>query len=122
MAEMKKVIIDTNIFMALKDRFDVLEELRAALDFSYEPAIIDKTLEELEKISNSALAKKYIKERGIKTIRTHEGYADDLIIQTCEKDPKNHMVFTNDNELKKRLKQKGIQTISIRQRKYIEGL
>jgi rRNA-processing protein FCF1 len=107
-----KTILDTDFLInIIKYRIDI-EEIK-------NPSIIDKTITELEKVNNlnSKTALKLIKIKKFKIIKTNKDkIVDDLIL---EKATKQDIVATQDKKLKKQLKEKNIQVITVRQKKYI---
>jgi len=123
-----KIIIDTN-FLLIPGQFgvDIFEEIQKLALFKYELQILDKTLDELEKIKKEQkgrhraaadLALKLIKSKGLKITSTvSEGSVDDLIVGMADKDT---YVATQDAELKRRLKAKGVKRIILRSKKYLK--
>ena len=122
---MKKILLDTNFLMAVYQfKIDIFEETKNTLMENVEFYIIDKTKNELEKLiktsklSDSQAAKfalKILEKKPIKTIKTAENaYVDDLILEQ-----EGYIVATVDKELKKKLKKKKIQILTIKQKKYI---
>ena len=105
---MKKVILDTNFLMAVSQfKVDIFSEIRRICDFKYELFIIDKTINELESIIET--------QKG-KNIKTKEGTVDELIVKISNK---NTIVATQDMELKRKLREKGVSLIVLRQKKYL---
>lgn len=123
---MKKLILDTNFLMAVSQfKVDIFSEIRRICDFPYELFIVDKTVDELKSIiekqagKNKAAAKlalTIIKTKKIKKINTKEGTVDELVLKLAGKDT---VVATQDMELKRRLRQKNISLIVLRQKKYL---
>jgi rRNA-processing protein FCF1 len=109
-----KTILDTDFLInVIKNKVNI-EEIR-------NPAIIDKTIDELKKVDNpnSKLATKLIKLKKFKVIKTKKDkIVDDLIL---EKASKEDIVATQDKKLKKLLKDKQIKVITIRQKKYLSS-
>jgi len=109
-----KTILDTDFLInVIKNKVNI-EEIR-------NPAIIDKTIDELKKVDNpnSKLATKLIKLKKFKVIKTKKDkIVDDLIL---EKASKEDIVATQDKKLKQRLKDKQIKVITIRQKKYLSS-
>src|SRR3989344_2409022 len=124
---MHKVILDTNfLIIALQYKIDIFQELSRILDVRFDVYIIDKTINELEKLINKPkvsqsiinLVKAFIKRKNIKILMTKQGsYADDAILSLK---PKDIMVATQDKRLKEALKKKSIPIIIIRQRRYLQ--
>src|SRR3989344_2458287 len=112
---MHRVVLDTNfLIIALEFRIDIFQELSRVLDVRFNVYILDKTINELEKLINKPkvnqftinLVKSFIKRKNIKILRTsRNGYVDDLILSLK---PGNLIVATQDKELKRKLKEKNI--------------
>ena len=125
---MKTIILDTNFLVdCLAWKVDFFRELERIMLFTYELKVVDKTLDELEKIIQTAkpdvkigarLAKQLVAKKRISVITTdRKGYTDTLILKLAGKDT---IVATQDQGFKRRLKEKGIPVIIIRQKKYLE--
>jgi len=111
---MKTILLDTNfIVSALKNKIDLFKELDRIIDENYEIRIIDKTVKELEKLKDN-LAIQIIEK--IKKIKSTE----DVDTEIIKNSDKNTIVATLDRELKQKLKNKGVKTITIRQKKYFK--
>lgn len=109
------IIVDTNAIIDIKNLKKKLEEF---LNFG-EPVVLDKTIEELERMNNkeSKLALSLLKHYNFKVIKTSlECSADEAILNIAT--PKDAVV-TNDRKLIKRLKTKGVNIIRLRQKKYL---
>lgn len=122
---MKKIILDTN-FLLIPYQFkaDIFSEINRICDFRHDVFVLDKTIDELKKIvklqkgKNKEAAKialLLIKNKKIKKIRTNENLDVDRILLK----QKDAIIATQDIELKRKLKKKGIRTINLRQRKYL---
>lgn len=105
-----RVILDTNfIIHSLKYKIDIVEGLRnVGVSEIY---VLDKTVDELEKL-NAKLALKFVKK--FKILKTKQGNVDDLLVELVKK---GDLVGTQDRELKRRLKNK-VRFVVIRQKKY----
>ena len=107
-----KTILDTDFLInVIKYKIDISEIKN--------PYIIDKTLDELKKVNNlnARAALKLIELKKFKIIKTKKDkIVDDLIL---EKATKEDRVATQDKKLKKKLKEKQIKVITVRQKKYI---
>jgi len=115
---MKIVLLDTNFLISvLKNKINLDLALDSLICERYEKRIIDKTMGELQKLDNeySRLSISIITKQNIKKIKSTTNDVDSEILKNSDN---NTLVATLDNELKKRLKSKGIKTISIRQKKY----
>jgi len=113
-----KIILDTSfILTGLKFRIDIFSELEKVCDFPYKLYVIDKTLDELKNKPASKLALDLIKAKSIEIIKTKKDRnVDRLMLEIVDKE---YLVATQDRELKKKIKNKGIKVITIRQRKYL---
>lgn len=106
-------------------KLDVFTELERVCDFQYELFIVDKTMEELEKLAqragkqgqNARIAKQICDSKNLKVIETEEGYADDLIVSIAEQ--KGYYVATQDADLKRKLRDKNLSVVFLRQKNYI---
>jgi len=113
------IILDTDFLVnSIRYRVDVISQIR--VDYPKEKiAVMDNTLEELKKLNSpdSNAAAHLIKLKGLKIIKTKKDkIVDELILEKVKKDD---IVCTQDKGLKKRLKEKDIKVITIRQKKYI---
>jgi len=123
---MKKIILDTNFLMAVGQfKVDIFSEIYRICNFNYQLCIIDKTVDELEKIIQSRqkgkdkaaakLALAIISAKKLKILKTKEDKpVDDLIL-----DANDAIVATTDKELINRLKEKKAKIIRLRQKKYL---
>ncbi|MBS3149956.1 hypothetical protein J4455_04685 [Candidatus Woesearchaeota archaeon] len=114
---MIRVLIDTNfIVTCLKFKIDLFSEINRICDFNYELYTIDKTLDELKKLK-SKLSLQLIEKFNIKIIKTNENLdVDSLILKIADE---NTIVATQDKELKKKLRIKGIKVLVIRKKQYL---
>lgn len=123
---MKTIILDTNILMAIGQfKIDIFSEIGKAVDFKYEVKVLDKTVEELEKIigeqkgkypQRAKLALEIIGKKKIRKIKTTEGNADDILVELAKK---GMIVLTQDKELKERIKGVRGKVLTIRQKKLV---
>tara|TARA_Y100000310_G_scaffold345727_1_gene468909 strand:+ start:16581 stop:16964 length:384 start_codon:yes stop_codon:yes gene_type:complete len=125
---MKKIILDTN-FLLIPSQFkvDIFEEIKRIMTSPYKLYIIDKTLDELENIIklqpikqriHAKIAKQLIKVYKPIIIKTKKNKnVDNLIINIVTKD---HIVATQDMELKRFLKEKKIPLIFLRQKQFLQ--
>ena len=125
---MKKVILDTN-FLLIPGEFkiDIFTEIRCLVDFRYKFFIIDKTIDELNKIIEDKNTKvkdreyakiglELIKLNKIGKIKSDKKYVDDAIVEKADKDS---VVATSDKELKKRLKKRGVKIIFLKKKQVL---
>ena len=121
---MKKILVDTNfLLIPFQFKVDIFKEIDRIIDEKYEICVVDKTLEELEKLIKgnkekdkkaAKLAKQLIKKNKVKIINTQGKNVDEIIIKIKDKDT---IVATQDKELRKKLKG---DVIVLRQKKYLK--
>ncbi|MFH1590203.1 MAG: PIN domain-containing protein [archaeon] len=127
----RKVIIDTN-FLLIPAQFNVnvFAEIDRVVLESHNLYIIDKTIEELNKISvlgktkdaqaaklGMALLGSYLKQKSLKMLACFpQKSVDDAIVA---KSNKKIYIATQDKALKKRVKAKGATVITLKQKKYL---
>lgn len=124
---MRRVFLDTNfVLKVIEWKVDLFGELRRVLDFKYDVVILDMVKSELEKYRSLGGLKKTqgnvallaLKKNDVKIMRTEKkGYTDTVIV---EKAKKGDVVCTQDQELKRRLKEKSIPVIVIKNKSYLE--
>lgn len=112
---MQTIILDTNfIATAIRFKIDVFGEIKKLGKFQI--AILDKSLEELKKLKENKIALALLKKNNVKVIKTtSEKDVDSLLVELADK---NTIVGTQDMELKRRLKEKSVKLLVIRQKKY----
>ena len=123
---MKRIILDTN-FLLIPSQFnvDVFSQIKKLMTVPYELHVLDETVKELEKIKEEQKGKSrdaaklglQLIEGRVKVITTTGGHADDIIVAVADKDT---IVATQDQGLKRRLKEKDIQIIYLRQKKHLQ--
>jgi len=118
---MYKVILDTDFLINCADfSIDYATELKRICDFQFEMAVVDKTLDELDSFKKkplAKLAKTMLEKFGVKVISTaKDKHVDALILDLVDA---NTVVCTQDLELRKQLKEKGIKIVVVRQQKYL---
>ena len=121
---MKKIILDTNFLIDL-GRFRIsIDEIDRIMTENYEMQIVSSSVSELKKIAATVMEEsKFAKYalmimdlRKTKILETNES-ADSAILSFADKDT---IVATNDIELRKKLKEKGIRSIYVRAKKKLE--
>jgi hypothetical protein len=126
---MKRVLLDTNFLMIpAAFRVDIFAELERIMHEPYEVCILDRTVDELRKITETQrgkdkdaarLALELARHKRVKIIITKENkVVDDLIAQIANS--KSFIVATQDRELKNKLKAKRVPLIVMRQKKYLK--
>jgi hypothetical protein len=130
MPETKKIILDTN-FLLIPAQFglDIFTELQKTCSFTYKLYIMDKSLSEIGNIIRDQkgaqkkaaelslkLVKNFINNNKINIIPAKTGYIDREILDISDKDT---LVATQDVVLRRKLKEKGVRTIMMRQKKYL---
>lgn len=124
-----KVIIDSNfLFAPIHFNIDVYEGLSTLLDRKYEPVILSTNLEELEKMTDSnstklrrdaKLALKLAERcRILKVERSISESNDDVIVRVASK--LRCPVATNDQALRKKLRNINVPVIYLRQKSRLE--
>lgn len=114
----KKIILDTDFLIdSIKFKVNFFSEINRILDSNYKICIIDKTLDEIKNKAMLKLITELLNANNVEIIKTEGDYkVDDLILKTVDKD---FVVATQDVGLKRRLKNKGVLVITIRQRRYL---
>ena len=123
-----KIILDSNaLFVPLQFKIDIFEELKTLLNRNFELVLLSPIRRELEKLA----------EKGSPGMRRNASYAlnlaercvfydvnrefaspDDAVLQMAKE--WNSPVFTNDRELKKRLRDINVPVIYVRQKSRLE--
>ena len=118
---MMRILLDTNFLLLWKKfKVDVFEEIKRICDFKYDLYVLDRTLDELNKVRMPGykVAFGLIKKHNIKVIKTQDTkrYVDDLLLDNLDKET---ALATVDLGLKKRAKQKGFRTITLRKGQHL---
>jgi len=125
-----KVILDSNaLFVPLQFKIDIFEELRKLLNMKFELILLSPIRRELEKLAengspkmrkNASYALKMAEK--CRLIELDEKIAgsspDDAILQVARE--WKSLVFTNDRELRKRLRNINVPVIYVRQKSRLE--
>jgi rRNA-processing protein FCF1 len=120
-----KVILDSNAFFTpLQFKVDIFEELKTLLNRRFEPILLPQVRQELERLSkqgatqmrkNAAFALKLTEKcEVVTTDETGTDNVDDVIIMVASKG--GCAVFTNDRQLKKKLRDINVPVIYVRQK------
>jgi rRNA-processing protein FCF1 len=120
---MKTILVDTNFLIeCAKHKVDLHSELTRVLDTSFEVAVLDRTLEELDTViargknegKAAKLAKTILLTKHVTIMATSGGHTDNLLLAKADE---NHIIATMDKALKQRLKKKKQDVIIIRGQK-----
>jgi len=124
-----KVILDTNVFFVpLQFKIDIFEELETLLNMNFEPVVLSPIKRELEKIAKQDSPKmrklaSYALKLAEKCVFFEvkgkiSSSPDDAIVEMAKK--WRCPVFTNDRELKKKLRNIRVPVIYVRQKSRLE--
>jgi rRNA-processing protein FCF1 len=123
-----KVILDANaLFVPIQLKIDIFQELKTLLNRSFEPVLLKPIQRELEKLAGegspqtrkeASYALKLAEKCRIVDVEEDAGSPDDLIFQTASR--WNSPVFTNDSELRKKLRNINVPVIYVRQKSRLE--
>jgi len=124
-----KIILDSNaLFAPLQFRIDIFEALETLLNMNFEPVLLLPIRQELEKIAekgspkirkNASYALKLAEKcKLVEMNKKFAGSPDDAIVQMAQE--WNCPVFTNDKELRKRLRDINVPVIYVRQKSRLE--
>ncbi len=119
---MKTILLDTNALMAVATwKIDVVEELKKTADLPDKVAVLEGTIQELQKIAQERTGKErraaklaiaLLNAKCVPSI-PGRGNVDDLLVDYSRK---GYLVLTQDRELKKRLSRP---YLTIRQKKKV---
>jgi rRNA-processing protein FCF1 len=124
-----RIILDSNaLFVPLQFNIDLLEDLRKLLNRNFELVLLSPTRVELQRIAtrgssslrkDAALALKLAEKCKQLDVGQRLGAsADDLIVQAAAK--YKYPVFTNDKQLRNRLRDINVPVIYVRQKSRLE--
>jgi len=120
-----KVILDSNaLFTPLQFKIDIFEELKTLLNRRFEPVLLSPVRQELERLSkesspqmrkNAAFALKLVEKCKVVVIdETGTDNVDDAITKVASRG--RCAVFTNDRQLRKKLRDINVPVIYVRQK------
>jgi len=130
MKETLRVILDSNaLFVPLQFRIDIFEELEKLLKTRFELILLHQALLELEKLAQKGSPKTrkdasfaLMTAKKCKVVQLDEQYSrlspDDAVVQLARE--WRCAVFTNDRELRKRLRNINVPVIYVRQKSRLE--
>ena len=124
-----KIILDSNaLFVPVQFKIDVFEELKTLLNRNFELVLLTPIRRELEKLAekgspkmrkNASYALKLAEKCRLgEGNKKYVGSPDDVIVQMARE--WNCPVFTNDRELRKRLRNINVPVIYVRQKSRLE--
>ena len=124
-----KILLDSNaLFVPLQFKIDVFEELKMLLNRNFELVLLSPIRRELEKLAEKGSAKTrknayYALKLAEKCrlVEVNEKFVDspdDVIVQMARE--WNCPVFTNDRQLRKRLRNINVPVIYVRQKSRLE--
>jgi hypothetical protein len=127
MSKTLRVILDSNaLFVPLQFKIDIFQELKTLLDRNFEPIIISPVKREIDRIAEMDSPK--MRKRGAYALELvekcrliemeEEGSADDAIVKAAHE--LHAAVFTNDMQLRKRLRNINTPVIYVRQKSHLE--
>lgn len=123
---MKRIILDTNILM-IPGQFgiDIFEEIDKIIQENYKIVTLDSVIKELEGISksksknakNAKIGLDLLKIKEIEIIKAKKNNVDQEILDIFGK---STIVATNDTVLRKKLKNRGIKVLCLREKERME--
>jgi rRNA-processing protein FCF1 len=123
-----RVILDSNaLFVPIQLKIDIFQELKTLLNRNFELVLLTPIQRELERLARegssqmrkkASYALKLAEECRIASVKEDTASADDIILQTASK--WNCPVFTNDRELRKKLRNINVPVIYVRQKSRLE--
>ena len=124
-----RIILDANaLFVPVQFKIDILEELKKLLNRNFEPILLSPTRRELERITvegspetrkQAGYALKLVEKCTFLEVQQEKNTpTDDLIVQVASKH--KYAVFTNDRQLRNRLRDINVPVIYVRQKSRLE--
>jgi rRNA-processing protein FCF1 len=123
-----KVILDSNaLFVPLQLKIDILQELKTLLNRNYELVLLKPIQQELDRLARedspqtrkkASYALKLAEKCRIVNVHGDAASPDDIILETAAK--WKCPVFTNDRELRKKLRNINVPVIYVRQKSRLE--
>lgn len=119
-----KIILDSNaFFVPLQFKIDIVEELKTLLNMRHELVLLSPVKQELERLvsegspqtrKNAVYALKLAEKCKFVNVEDDETPVDDVIMEAARKG--NCAVFTNDKQLRKKLRDINVPVIYVRQK------
>jgi len=123
-----RIILDSNaLFVPIQLKIDIFQELKTLLNRNFELVLLKPIQQELERLAKedslqtrkkASYALKLAEKCRIATVKEDAASSDDIILQTASK--WKCPVFTNDSELRKRLRNINVPVIYVRQKSRLE--
>ncbi|RLI42867.1 DNA-binding protein [Candidatus Bathyarchaeota archaeon] len=123
-----KIILDSNaLFVPLQFKIDIFKELKTLLNRNFELVLLSPIRRELEKLAekgspgmrrNASYALRLAERCVFYDVNREFASPDDAVLQMAKE--WNCPVFTNDRELKKRLRDINVPVIYVRQKSRLE--
>ena len=123
-----RVILDTNaMFVPIQLKIDIFQELKRLLNRNYEPVLLKPIQRELERLTRegspqtkkrASYALKLAEKCTVVAVNEAAASPDDIIFQTARR--WNSPVFTNDRELREKLRNINVPVIYVRQKSRLE--
>lgn len=118
-----RILLDTNFLLLPVQRgVDIFCELERVIDVPYEVCVLAGVVEELERLcvkgsledrKAARVGLELIKSKALKIISSSgEAHIDDLLVEAADRQT---IVATQDRELRRRLRARGIRVIGLRQ-------
>ncbi|MFH0973816.1 MAG: hypothetical protein V1817_03465 [Candidatus Micrarchaeota archaeon] len=120
---MKTIVIDTNALLALiNDKIDVVAKTSEFLEEPLRFVVLKPCLAELGAVAKPSAfdaIMHYLEKRGASVVDAPQQRPDDAILEFASKRGSDCVVLSLDGRLRKRLKSKGVQTITLRGAKLV---
>jgi rRNA-processing protein FCF1 len=123
-----KVILDSNaLFVPIQLKIDIFQELKTLLNRNFEPVLLKPIQQELERLAKEGspqtrkkalYALKLAEKCRIVDAKEDAASPDDIILQTASR--WSCPVFTNDSELREKLRNINVPVIYVRQKSRLE--
>ncbi|MEM3665972.1 MAG: DNA-binding protein [Candidatus Bathyarchaeia archaeon] len=127
--EILKIILDSNaLFVPLQFKIDIFDDLKRLLNVNFEVVLLSPIRKELEKLVNegspkirkhASYALKLAEKCKLVEVNEETAYSPDDIIAKIAKEW-NSPVFTNDTQLRRRLRNINVPVIYVRQKSRLE--
>ena len=123
-----RIVLDSNaLFVPIQLKIDIFQELKTLLNRNFELILLKPIQRELERLARegspqmqkkASYALKHAEKCKIVSVKEDAASPDDIILQTAIK--WNCPVFTNDRDLRKKLRNINVPVIYVRQKSRLE--